>query len=225
MPENPPPVVVVEKKRGWGCWGCGCAVLAAIAIAAIAIFVFFGRSIYSMARNMTSEQGITIQTTDQGDAVFTSAQQKVAAFQQAIDQHQPASLHLTGDEINTLIARDPAYAKLKGHLHVDLKGDTAALQASFQLGQFETFMLADRYFNGTVTTGIGFDPATHQVSLDLRQLQVGDKPIPESSISGLNQALTQNANTQLQANPNARDFINHASKIAIENGELVIETK
>jgi len=225
MPDTPPPVVVVDKKRGWGCWGCGCAVLVVLALVVIGLTVFFARSIYSVAKTVTAEQGVAVETTDGGDAVYTGAEQKMNAFRDAVEHHQPASLHLTGDEINTIIARDPQYAKVRGHLHVNLKGDSADVQTSFQLGQFETVMLADRYFNGTATLGLGFDPATHEMSIDLRQLQVGDKPVPQNSLVGLNQGITQNLNAQIQARPEARDFVNRASKIAIENGELVVETK
>jgi hypothetical protein len=44
-------------------------------------------------------------------------------------------------------------------------------------------------------------------------------------MSSFNQTFNTSFNSKLQANPAARDFLNRAQKIAIENGELVIETK
>jgi hypothetical protein len=221
----PPSVVVVKEKRGWGCWGCGCAVAAVVAILVIVLLVFGGRSLYALAKNYTSAQPMPIATTDAGDPVLASAQQKVAAFEQAYDAGQPASLQLTGDEIDTLIARDPAYAKARGHLHVNLKDDAGDVQLSILLGDYEKTFLPDRYFNANATLGLGFDPSTHTVQFDVRMLQLGDLPLPASSTASFNQVFTQNINSQLQANPTARAFINRVQKMNIENGELVIETK
>lgn len=225
MAETTPPVVVVEKKRGWGCWGCGCGVLLAIAVLVIALGVFMGRSFYSMAKTVTSEQGTTIQTTDGGDAVYTSAQQKVTAFQQAVEQHQPGSLHLTSDEINTLIARDPNYAKLHGRMHISLAADAAEIESSLQLGLVEKAFMPERYFNSDATLGVGFIPATHALVVDLRRLQLNGQTMPANANASLNQSLSTFLNQQLQLNPQAKTFLDRAQKVAIENGQLVIETR
>ena len=71
---------------------------------------------------------------------------------------QPASLHLTSNEINTLIARDPSYDKIKGHLFIALKDNEATIQTSLPLSSVESVMLTDSYLNGSLTLVVGFNP-------------------------------------------------------------------
>ena len=54
------------------------------------------------------------------DSDSTSVQQKITDFGKPRENHQSASIHLTADEINTLIAHDPDMAKKNiQHLRVD----------------------------------------------------------------------------------------------------------
>ncbi len=225
MTNAPVPPVVIQKRRGKGCVGCGCAVVVVIVVL-LAILAFFSyRKIDAAAQTYTSTTAADIPTTDGGDAVYQAAQGKLSAFVQALQQNQPATLHLSADEINTLIARDPQYAALHGKIHVSLDGDTADLQSSLQLGMVEKAYLADRYFNSDITFGLGFIPATHVIVLDVRRLQLSGQALPPSTSQSLSQTLSTLLNQQMQLNPQAKSFLEHAQKIAIENGELVIESR
>ena len=222
---NPAPIVVVPKKRGWGCFGCGCAILVVIALLAIALFIFGGTRIYHAALGFTGTQPVTIATVDRGPAVYDGARKKLDDFEQAFYQQQPATLHLNSDEINTLIARDPAYAQVRGHLLITLQDQTATIQGSVPLSAMENALFTDRYLNADASLGLSFDPDSHSLLFDLQQLTLNDQPLPAGSNATLSQLINQMVNQKLQDNQLARDFLARTQKAGIENGELVIETK
>jgi hypothetical protein len=212
----------VSKKRGWGCWGCGCGILAAVVLLIIAFLGASGYYVYHAARNLTDPTAVAVPQYDGGDAAYQAASQKVSAFQQAIERAQPATLRLNSDEIDTLIAHNPAYAK---RLFVKLTGSDATVQMSLALASFEKVILTDRYLNGTGSFGVSFDPESKDVNFDLHSIEVKGTEIPANVMTSFSQSFNTNFNARLQANPAARDFLNHTQKITIENGELVIEAK
>ncbi len=225
MTNAPVPPVVIQKRRGKGCLGCGCAVLVAIVLLLAVLAFLFYRKFDAVAQTYTSSAPADIPTTDGGDAVYRATQAKLNTFTQALQQNRPATLRLSADEINTLIARDPGYAALHGKVHVSLEGDTAEIQSSLQLGQVEKIYLADRYFNSDATLGLGFIPATHSIVLDVRRLQLSGQPLPPSANQSLSQTLSTMVNQQLQLNSQAKTFLDRAQKIDVESGELVIESE
>jgi len=225
MPDAPAPPIVIQKKRGKGCWGCGCAALLVVAVLIVLLLVLAYRGVSSASQAFTSNAPTDIPTGDAGDAVYHDAEGKVDAFTQAFGQEQPATLRLNSDDINTLLARDPNYAAMRGKLHVTLQGDTAQIDSSVLLGNLEKFMMTDRYLNSVVTLGVGFDPDKHAILFNLRQLQFNGQPSPPSANELIDQDLNTIVNQRLQSNQLAKDFLARVQRIDIENGELVIEIR
>jgi hypothetical protein len=223
MPAATP--IVIQKKRGKGCWGCGCAVLIALAVLIVVLLIFSYRSVHAFAHAYTTAAPAPIPTTDAGDAVYQDAQGKLATFTQAFQREQPATLRLNSDEINTFISRNPDYAAMHGKIHVTLQDDTAQIDSSLLLGAVEKVLMPDRYLNTVATLGIGFDPEKQALALDIHQLQLNGQSMPPSANEALNQEINTLVNQQLQANQLAKDFLARVQKIDIENGELVIETR
>lgn len=227
MTDAPAPPIVIQKKRGKGCWGwgCGCAALLVVAGLIVLFLVLAYRGVNTVSKVYTSPAPVDIPAKDAGDAVYQDAQGKLAAFTQAFGQEQPATLRLNSDEINTLIARDPNYAALRGKLHVTLQGDTAQVDSSVLLGTVEKVFMTDRYLNSVVTLGVGFDPDKHAILFDLRQLQFNGQTAPPSANPIIDQDVNTIVNQRLQANQLAKDFLARVQRLDIENGELVIEIK
>jgi hypothetical protein len=226
MPFNSaPPVVVVPKKKRWGCVGCGCALAIVIVLLVIGLCVFGGRKAYQMAQGYTSAEPVTVAAVDAGPDVYNTAESKLNTFEQSFEREQLSTLHLNSAEINTLIARDPNWAQARGHVAVQLQGETATVQSSALLGDYEKNFMADRYANTNATFGLSFDPATQQLLLDVQSLTMNGQALPSTSSAGINQMVNPLLNQQLQGNQLARDFLARVKKMGIENGELVIETK
>jgi hypothetical protein len=211
----------VLKKRGRGCMGCGCGLLLLLLLL-IALSIF---GIYHSALGLTDTAATPVPQADRGPAVYATAQHKIDDFQQAIMHANPATLRLNSDEINTYIAREPSMASARGHLFVKLQGNEATLQSSLPVSAFEKVVMADRYTDGTATLSLAFDPQTKSITVDLHDLSVKGQSVPPSANAMLNQTLNNVLATQIQANAPLRDFLSRTQKIAIENGELVIETK
>jgi hypothetical protein len=225
MPHAPAPPIVIQKKRGKGCWGCGCGAAFLVAVLIVLLVVLAYRGVKSASQAYTAPAPVDIPTHDGGDVVYHAAQGKLAAFTQAFGQQQPATLRLNSDDINTLIARDPNYAAMRGKLHVTLQGDTAQFDSSVLLGTVEKVFLADRYVNSVVTLGVGFDPDKHALLFNIRQLQFNGEMAPPSVNELINQDVNTMVNQRLQDNPGAKDFLARVQRLDIENGELVIETR
>ena len=219
----PPPPVGIRERRGWGCWGCGCAALAGVVVLIIALIVLFCFVLYRAAYNSTSTAGVPVQQFDGSDQIYATAHQKIEDFTQQFERGQPSTLRLNANEINTLIARDPSWSAMRGHLFVTMTGSEATVQASFPISQFETAMFADRYVNAEATLGLGFDPDGHNLQLDIHQLSLKGKDTQLQSSSAAAPAINNYVNTQLKQNQLARDLLARTAKISIENGELVIQ--
>jgi hypothetical protein len=214
--------IVIQKKKGRGCCGCGSVILLLI----VALFIFIGYLLHQWLIEYTSRQPAVIATTDRGPAVFSNAQRKLNAFTEAFEHLQPARLHLNADEINTLVAREPSYAKLRGHFHIEMHGDQAVVQSSFQLGEMgDKWVLPDHYLNSVTTLGLSFDPATHALIFDFRGLQLNGLPLTPN----MNQYASNEANTfvnaGLEAQQITRDLLARTTKVGVENSELVVEIK
>jgi hypothetical protein len=227
MPDAPAPPIVIQKRRGKGCWawGCGCGALLVIAVLIVSFLVLAYRGVSTISQAYTSPGPVDIPTSDAGDAIYRGAQGKLAAFTQAFGQEQPATLRLNSDDINTLIARDPNYAAMRGKLHVTLQGDTVQVDSSVLLGTLEKVVMTDRYLNSVVTLGVGFDPDKHAVLFNVRQLQFNGQLAPSDANAVIDQDINTIVNQRLQANQLAKDFLARVQRIDIENGELVIEIR
>jgi hypothetical protein len=218
---TPPPAP--PKKRGLGCFGCGCLILALLAVLFLALVMSGGYVLYSKVVALTSLVPLAVPSFDGGDEMYNSARQKVVEFDQDLRDHQSATLQLSGDEINTLIARDPRFAKNKILLYVTLSNNAASVQTSVPTGLITYGLIPGRYLNGTTSFGLDFDSDGKTLNLNLQSLQMGDKEIPQDDLPGLQGLLSPLFNSLLQSDPELKLVLDQAKSIEIQNNELVIE--
>jgi hypothetical protein len=221
----PPPGAPVQKKRGLGCCGCGCLILAILLILVIGFFGGIAYLLKTEALAVTSEQPEVVQTFDGGDDLYHAATQKLSDFDQALQQHKQASLHLNANEINTLAARSPFLAATKIHLFVAITDDRAQVQASLPTNLlFHERMLKDRYFNLDSKFGINFYPAGKTLSLTLQTFMLGNKNVPADNLPALqSNVLNPFLNAEMQQDEEAKKLLDQAKSIEIKDGELVID--
>jgi hypothetical protein len=110
-----PPATVVTKKRGLGCCGCGCFILGLLALLALALGAGSAYLTYNGAFKITSEVPATIPSYDGGDDVYNSTKQKMSGFNHDVQNQLAATIQLSADEINTMIAHDPDFTKNNVH--------------------------------------------------------------------------------------------------------------
>ena len=221
---NPPPVAGA-KKRGLGCCGCGCIILAILAILFLALIVGTGYLAYSGALKFTSDKPGDVPAFDGGDDVFNTARQKASGFFHDAQNHLPATVQLSADEINTLLARDPDLVKNNIHLYVTFDNDQTRLQSSIPTGILSDGLLKGRYLNSDISFGVDFNPDTKNLNFELQDFKVGQTDVPKENLAIMQSELNPTINALLQNNPDAKKTLSHITSIRIENSQLIMESK
>jgi hypothetical protein len=154
--EPPPP-----QKR-MGCFAKGCLILA---IFCAFLAVAFVGGTYMAIRYLRSEYfsttGQPLPLSRPSEDEQQAAMMKWRDFDTRARAHQAARLELTGQELNALIASEPA---LRGKAYVSIDGDTARLTLSIPLGTVR--WLTDHYLNAecTVQSGPTGDPGNVRIN-------------------------------------------------------------
>jgi hypothetical protein len=219
----PPPAP--PKKRGLGCFGCGCLILALLVILFLSLVggsCYFG---YQKVVGITSTTPSAIPSFDGGDDVYNAAQQKVSAFGHDVVNHQATTIELSADEINTLIARNPDLIQPPPHLFVTLVDDRAQVQGSIPTDALTQGFLKGRYVNFDAAFGLSFNSDTKGLDLTLHHLQIDNQTMPQNLLPTLQAEFTPLLNMELQQYPPAKNLLQQAKAITIQNGQLVIETQ
>ncbi len=219
----PPPAP--KKKSGLGCLGCGCLVLGLVVILFVGLVVGGFYVGYQKVVGLTSTTPADVPSFNGSDDVFNTAQQKVMAFGHDVQDHQAATIQLSADEINALIARDPELIRQKAHLFVTLTGDEAQVQGSIPTEALSEGFLKNRYLNFDTTFGLGFNPDAKSLDLILHQLKIGDQPTPQNLLPTMQAELTPILNAELQNYPLSKPVLQQAKSITIKDSQLVIETQ
>jgi hypothetical protein len=220
---NPPPPQV-QKKKGLGCLGCGCLILFILAVLAGLFIVgstYMGyRSIYAL----TSPDPVTVPSFDGGDDAYNAATQKITAFNQNVQTNQPASLQLSADELNTLIARNASLSKLNFKIFVSINDNQAHVQTCLPLDGLLFGLFKGRYLNLDTTFGFNLDTDNRQLRLTLVSLKMGDQTLPDADIPLLQQEFEQLINAQMQKNPYLKKILDRATALEIKGGQFNVET-
>lgn len=222
-PLPPPPAQPVEKKRGMGCLGCGCLILVILALLLAALIGGVGYVAYSKLNGLTTSEPPLIQAFDGGDDLYQSTTKKLNDFDQAVQQHQTATLHLNANEINTLIARDPDFKDHNIQAFVTITDDVAEIKMGMPLSALPISIFKGRYLSGSIKSGIDFDPQNKVVNLLIKDLQIANETAPPDYLPTVQSEIDPALNQALQKNPTAQSILNQAKSIKIENSELVIE--
>jgi len=232
MSISTPPVAPPQKKSGMGCLGCGCLILALLVLLFLGLVGGGAYVIYAKALDLTSTTPASIPTF----------KQKVAEFNQDVKNHQPATIHLTGDEINALAAHTPSFAESHVQLFVTISGDTARAQISLPTDQLVYGLFKGRYLNLDMNLGVSFDPSTKSINFEPHSLKMNDKVILDENASsdsgsdsndafnkGFMRSFTptfnQSFNNGLRQSPAAAAFLDQVKSMEFKDGELVIETQ
>jgi hypothetical protein len=222
---------VPPKKRGLGCLGCGCLVLVLLAILLAGGVAAIGYMGYRGAVSLTSTTPAAVPAFEGGDEVYNAAKQKLADFDHDVKNHQAATIQLSADEINALIARSPDVVKLNIHAFVTLTNNEGRVQMNLPTDSLSQGLIKGRYLSFDTSFAVNFDPQTKSVNLMPHTLRLGDKVIMdqnsdnEAAMRSITPAFNQSFNNALRQNPEGAAFLDQAKSIEIKDGELVIVTQ
>ena len=225
MPISPPPQPAQKKKSGCGCFGCGCAlciVLLVLFLGLLGAGSYFG---FKKAVALTSMTPAEIPKLADSGETYTATQQKIGEFQRNTQSHQPATIHLSADELNSIFANDPDLAKKQVHFFVKIADDAAELQGTIPCDNFAPGLLNGRYVNFDTTFGLSFNSDSHTINVDVRRMKVGDHTEPQNILPVIQAELGPLMNLEFQKNEATRNLLRQAKTLEVKNGELVIETQ
>jgi hypothetical protein len=218
------PPAAPPKKKKMGCLGCGCLILALLVILVVGLIAGGGYFLYRDLVTLTSPAPATIPSFNGSDDIYNAARQKLKAFVHDVDNHQAAKIELNGDEINTLMARDPYFNAHQIHLFVTLTSDQAQLQGSVFTDNLD-WAPKGRYLNFRTTFSLAFNADAKNLGLILHDLQIHNQTTPDNLLPFWQTELTVFLNLTLQKQPEAVKVLDQAKTIEIKDGELVIETR
>ena len=180
--------VEAPPRKGLGCFARGCLILLVFGIVlAVACLagMYWGfqkhsaivRGIYWLAKtHSVGEAPVTIPEFSGSDAQIQNVRQRWLEFEQKTRAGQAAQIELTADDINALIASEPATRR---KVFVTMEGNQLRLQASVPFG--ELLGRPGYYFNGEVT--IEFKGAESLDSPQLNQLVVNGQQVPRDVLN------------------------------------------
>ncbi len=174
---EPPP------RQGIGCFGKGCLILAVfLALLIIAGFagIYWGMHTHSaLARvvfwatkiHALSENRATFPEFKPSDAEMEEVQMRWQKFEEAAHEGQPATIELSGRDINTRIAANP---DLAGKMFASIEGNRLRLQVSIPLARL--LGRAGHYFNADVV--VESDGPQSFEHMQLNRVEVNKQPLP-----------------------------------------------
>jgi hypothetical protein len=243
MSISTPPSSAPPKKSGMGCLGCGCSIL-------VVLFLLFGGLVggcgYLIAKTylaVTSETAADIPAAPADQNLTMSTQRKLADFDHDVKNHQAATISLSAEELNAMIANNPDMAKNNIHVFLSLDGDKGRVQVTAPTSVIGHGVNDGRYLNIDSSFGIHFDPGTKSIIVEFNTLHAGKMTLigtpaeDESANGGFLQGLArgfsqsfgpsfnQSFNAGLRKNPDAESLLDQAKVVEIQDGQLVIKTQ
>lgn len=216
---QPPPQAPKQQR---GCWFYGCLTLAVLALlGAIATWIaarYVIKTASGWVEGYTSTNRIPIESVSISQSDLKSLQDRVASFSQTLDgQKGSRDLVLSADEINALIQRDPQYKEIKNKLYVMLDSDQIKGKLSMPL---DDLGFKGRYLNGIATIKVMLSDGV--LNINLKDVQVGDKPLPPAMLSELRK---YNFAQNVQNDPEAQRSLHKFESIQVKDSKLIIRAK
>jgi hypothetical protein len=175
--EAPPP------RRGLGCFARGCLILVAFAVVlAIACFagLFWGfqrhsaivHGIYWLAKTHSiSEAPEPVPEFAASEEQVRATQEQWNDFEQKVRAQQPATIELSGEDINRLLSLN---REEREKIFVSIEGNQLRIEASVPLG--EVLGRSNWYFNSDVAIQLKGAQSLEHPQLD--QIVVNNQPVP-----------------------------------------------
>lgn len=119
-----------QPKRTAGC-GKGCLILIAVLVLIVVVGGLGTWWMYGQMVGMfTADRQANVIVDSPANAAVQQAESKLARLRSAIRNQTETTIDFTVADLNTLIARDPSFAGLRGKTRVDLSGYDMILELS-----------------------------------------------------------------------------------------------
>ena len=224
-PQPVTPASQPAKRRGCFFYGC-ITVLVLMVLVGIAGFflIRYGLNKFTaFVEQYTDTKPMLLETVQISSADYQQLDKRVTAFADAVDARKATPpLVLTGDEINALIANNPAWKGLKGKVYVTIEGDQIKGKVSIPMDELAQApglsRLKGRYLNGSA--GFKVSLANGVLVVTIQSLEAKGQS-PSAPIMAQLQAMNfaQNA-TQ---DPKTQEMIGRLESIEVKDGKITIK--
>jgi hypothetical protein len=227
-PSAPPAVSVSPqpaKRRGCFFYGC-ITVLVLMVLVGVASFfaVRYGlNKLAAIVEQYTESKPMALPTVPMSPAEYLQLDKRVAAFSDAATARKATPpLVLTGDEINGLIANNPAWKAWKGKVYVKIDGDQIKGTVSIPMDDLAQVpflsRLKGRYLNGSAAFKVSLTNGVLAVNLASLEAK-GQSPSAQLMAQLQSVNFAQNASQD----PKTQEMIGRFESIEVKDGQMTIK--
>jgi len=165
--------MVEPKKRGCLFWGCIISLILIVCIGGGIAFVAY--RFVQNAKEYVSPQPQALPEHNPRPGEYEEVRKGIEKYKQR-GQEQTAELVLSADDLNTIVASDPQWRKLKGHANFRIEEDKLFLDLSLPIEEMRSLL-----GNGYVNAKLRLTPVVvnRRPSFDLTEATANGKAIPE----------------------------------------------
>ena len=214
----PPPQ---KSGGGCGCFGTGCLIALGVLLLLGLVVGIGGFFVAKQFReNLTADHPVPVPVFPATEAQYSAVTSRLRAFSDAIKAHQGAALELSADDLNTLVAKDPDYADLRGKLFFTIEQDLLGVQASAPLGDMPIVgtLFRGRYFNGKASGEITVSQGT--LRFVPHTLEANGKRLGPDAMKGLTTRFDDSLQREIRRRPDAVKALSRIDTLDVGDGKV-----
>jgi hypothetical protein len=171
----------------------------------------------------TETTPMTLPTVQMSTTEYQQLDKRVTAFTDAVNARKGTPpLVLTGDEINALIANNPAWKGLKGKVYVTIEGDQIKGKVSIPMDDLAQApglsRLKGRYLNGSAALKVSL--ANGVLAVTIQSLEAkGQSPSPQV----MAQLQTINFAQNSAQDPKTQEMIGRFESLEVKDGKITVK--
>ncbi len=223
-------------KQGMGCFARGCLILVIVSLFLLIAGGIGGWWIYGKAiSSFTSDHPANIQVDQPTSAAFQQAEAKLAQLRSAVRNKTETTTEFSAADLNALIARDPAFAGVRGKMRVNMVGDEMILDLSVPLDTITLPKLKGRWFDGRAQFQFVYDLGqfsftAHWLEAKGHRIESNGSPgFSSSFLQSFGLSFTKSFNQSFhqaeEKNEQGRGFWKQIKTLSVQNGQLVVITQ
>ena len=223
----PPATPAAEPAKQRGCFFYGCiTVLVLTVLVGIAGFflVRYGLNKFTaFVEQYTETTPMTLESVEMSKADYQQLDKRVTAFADAVNARKATPpLVLTENEINALIANNPAWRSLKGKVYVTIEGDQIKGKVSIPMDDLAQApglsRLKGRYLNGSAALKVSLTNGVLAVTILSLEVKGQSPPPPVMA-----QLQTINFAQNSAQDPKTQEMIGRFESIEVKDGKITIK--
>jgi hypothetical protein len=226
---QPPPLAqpqYIPPRQGSGCCVKGCLTLLILAFLCLAAVVGSSWYIYHQlaTNNLISDAPADLRLEEPSEKQYRSAEDALARVKNAKESDQTVAF--TAADLNALLAKDPDFKDLSGHVRVDIRNSTMTVNVSAPLDMLRMWSMRGRWFNGTLRFRGGYESGVFRIKIE--SARGGEYEVPGFIISSINTTIDKSLNENTgdwQNDAGGSEFWRHVKSLKLEDDKVVVTTQ